>query len=320
MILRVDFTYIIIVSKKRGGIYFMEVADLLKMELVDTTTGEFIKKEELHHILSEQNKLTKAQKETLDYFNKVKGKVDNAKGFVTIQFDDDTFKNVGLPAIGHLFRLGLYVSYKKEGEHAYIKKPNAQMPADIETIAKFLQLDKRKTRKVLDNLKKLEFIAEDKDGFYFKNDLFFKGKLAQSKPFKKRFLIDNCVKLYDDTIEINNIKSANLAGCFLLLCTQAHATNLIVAKEYRNTTSISATITQENLAIEIGIGKNTLSILLRKLKSLDFEVLTTLAEVSSVTPRNTKSTLYNVILVNPNLLIADKDLFEVKQTEEETGM
>lgn len=298
----------------------MEVADLLKMELLDTATGELIKKEELHHILASHNKQTKAQKESLDHFNKVKQKVDSAKGFVTLQFDDNTFKNVGLPAIGHLFRLGLYVPYKKEGEPAYIKKPKAQMPADLEAIAKFLQLDKRKTRKVLDNLEELGFLAEDKEGFYFKNDLFYKGKVEQSKPYKKRFLIENCVQLYNSTIELNNIKSANLAGCFLLLCTQTHATNLIVAKEYQNTTSISATITQENLALEIGVSKNTLGACVRKLKALDYEVLTVLSEVQSVTPRNAKSTLYNVTLVNPNLLIADKDLFEVKQKEEDQGV
>lgn len=295
----------------------MEVADLLQMELVDKTTGEVVKKEELHHILSAQNKQTKAQKDVLDYFNKVKRRVDNAKGFVTMQFDDDTFKNVGLPAIGHLFRLGLYVSYKKEGEHAYIKKPQAQMPADLDTLAKFLFLDNKKTKKVLANLEELGFLAHDKDGFYFIDDLFFKGKLAQSKPFKKRFLIENCVQLFDKTAEINNIKSANLFGCFLLLSTQTHATNLVVPRQYQNSISIAKSINQADLANAIGISKNTLGACIKKLKSLDFEVLTTLSEVSSVTPRNNKSTLYNLTLVNPNLLIADRDLFEVKKLEED---
>ncbi|EAG3021903.1 hypothetical protein B5G91_12585 [Listeria monocytogenes] len=295
----------------------MEAKDLLQMQLVDTQTGELIKKEELHHILSAHNKQTKAQKETLDYFNKVKAKVDNSKGFVTMQYDDNTFKNVGLPAIGHLFRLGLYVPYKKEGEPAYIKKPKAQMPADLETIAKFLQLDKQKTRKVLDNLEELGFLAEDKEGFYFKNDLFYKGKVEQSKPYKKRFLIENCVQLYNNTVELNNIKTANLFGCFLLLCAQTHATNLIVAKEYQNSLSIEDTINQTDLALEIGISKNTLGACIRKLKALDYEVLTVLSEVQSVTPRNNKSTLYNLTLINPNLLIADRDLFEVKKLEED---
>lgn len=295
----------------------MEAKDLLQMELVDTQTGELIKKEELHHILSSQNKLTKAQKETLDYFDKVKRKVDYARGFVTMQYDDNTFKGVGLPAVGHLLRLGLYVSYYTPNHPAYIKKPKAQSPADLETIAKFLQLDKQKTRKVINNLEELGFLAEDKEGFYFKNDLFFKGKVEQSKPYKKRFLIENCVQLYNKTVELNNIKSANLFGCFLLLSTQTHATNLIVAKEYQNSLSIENTINQADLALEIGISKNTLGACIRKLKALDFEVLTTLAEVSSVTPRNNKSTLYNLTLVNPNLLIADRDLFEVKKLEED---
>lgn len=295
----------------------MEAKDLLQMQLVDTQTGELIKKEDLHHILTSQNRLTKAQKESLDHFNKVKQKVDYAKGFVTMQYDADTFKGVGLPAVGHLFRLGLYVSYYTPDHPAYIKKPKAQMPADLDTIAKFLQLDRRKTRKVLNNLKDLGFIAEDEDGFYFKNDLFYKGKVEQTKPYKKRFLIENCVQLYNSTVELNNIKTANLFGCFLLLCTQTHSTNLIVAPEYQNSISIKEAITQENLALEIGIGKNTLSILLRKLKALDYEVLTVLSEVQSVTPRNNKSTLYNLTLINPNLLIADRDLFEVKKLEED---